>query len=171
MPTAPDAFPRRCRRLRLVAGLASLLLLAGFLSASHAQFLLVLPGGLHAGIHDGCFQIGRTDPQYLSRVHPVLGKALGVATEESWQNGFATAWRPFRAGGASGNRLMIPLWAPLLASVALAAAAHGALVGHRRGARGSCAHCGYDLTVLRKNATGPVTCPECGRPAPAASAS
>lgn len=164
-----DAFPRRCRRLRLVSLIAAGGLLAAFLAGSHRQLLLVGPNGLNLGVHDGCFQVGRTEPTFMTGLRPLLGKALGVCVEDTWGTGFATAWRPFRAGGPSGMRLMVPLWMPLLAAAALAGYAHGAVAGHRRGARGSCSHCGYDLTVLRKNATGPVKCPECGRtPEPAA---
>lgn len=73
----------------------------------------------------------------------------------------AAAWRPFHADNGYSNSIVIPLWQPLLASIALAAFCQGYLRG-RRHDPGYCRACGYLLHGL------PIidsrrTCPECGR--------
>lgn len=73
----------------------------------------------------------------------------------------AAAWRPFHADNGYSDTIVLPLWQPLMATIAVAAFCQGYLRG-RRHDPGVCRDCGYLLHGL------PIidsrrTCPECGR--------
>lgn len=152
-------FFRRVARVRLVCGVLAMLTLAGFLATPNTS-LLVMYNDWACGLSGSCIEIG-SDPA-IRQFGPGRGAAPGIAfvAGPTWMNGHAAAWRPFRAGGKTSSRLMMPLWQPLLASAVVAALAHGMIVGARRADRGACLKCGYSLGSLPTNA--PRRCPECG---------
>jgi hypothetical protein len=65
-------------------------------------------------------------------------------------------WRHDSAG-MTAYQIVIPHWAPLLATVAVAAAAYRRLRRTQRHQPGHCPQCNYNLTGVRS-----ATCPECG---------
>lgn len=143
---------RSAPTLRLVSG-AMFLVLVSLFVLSGPRSIVVQKGQFIAGVDAGCITIGR-DP-YRNFVD-----GFDLQSLPTWNSGFAAAWRPFRAGGRAGYRLVFPLWQPMLAAGLLAACAHGFVAGKRRGDRSRCMHCGYDLTRLPKGADR--RCPECG---------
>ena len=152
---------RRMRRLRLVSLVAALLCVAAFvLSASH-RIALVKEDWVF-GLGSGCVVAGKDYPS---------SQATNVrfVFERTWGDGFSAAWRPFRAGNSRFSRVLFPIWQPMLVFTALAAFAHGVLVGRRYADPNACSNCGYDITALRTPAAdgtaapSALRCPECGK--------
>ena len=71
------------------------------------------------------------------------------------RGGLGLKWYEYRAVRSWKTTLVIPLWIPFVAPLAIATLTH--FVGRPRRRRGHCANCGYNL---HGNTSG--RCPECG---------
>jgi hypothetical protein len=127
--------------------LSSLLLAAG--TVTHWWSIdLGGPRGTHIGIRDGTLGLGASHafPRWSVTVERAGGP---IETRPYWY---------------AQSSLAVPLWACVLASVAMCVLAYWM---SRSKPPGRCAKCGYDLTGLSPGAGGALVCPECGKAAAA----
>ncbi|MGE3109535.1 MAG: hypothetical protein AB7G11_07910 [Phycisphaerales bacterium] len=160
----PDDRVRRLKVLRAGSLAVLCVSLAGFVMSANHRIVLCYRGTA-AGFSTGCFVAGA---DVSGGTGPGIGAGpVRLEYTQAWSDGFASAWRPFRAGGRRGWCAVFPMWQPLVLLAGLTAYSHGVLVGERRSDRNSCRRCGYDLRSLRgKPGAGAKAsrCPECGEP-------
>ncbi len=121
-------------------------------------------GGSLIAVSNATLQVGVNELRTsMSSVPPRGFYTLANA----WHTDWAVAWRPFHVRttsptGTNAHMLVFPLWPLMPLGAAVAAYAHGVLVGMRRARTSECPQCGYDL---RKTpvVNGTRTCPECGK--------
>lgn len=155
--------------MRLVAAVVALLTMAGVFVSTGREFGYAgapsityrsTPAGWYFALGDGCLKIGIIDPMLRNRM-----ASPGLFADRSWRHEWLTAWRPFHVDTSCGvgfggaKYLAIPIWPALLASLAVAAWAHGSLSALSILRSRSCRVCGYDLSGCKDAST---PCPECG---------
>lgn len=158
---------RPLTRLLIARALALGLLLAVTaiaLRTSRSQFGLIRPTGHILAFGNGCLQVGRDAERYA---WVDVGPA-GLFSGPAWRTEWSLAWRPFRAGdatgipGGTGWYVVVPLWPLMPVFAALAAWAHAKLPAARV-LEGGCRRCGYELADIPVS-EGVRRCPECGTP-------
>jgi len=130
----------KARKLEVVAVALAVLCLALFVIATYYVFFVRI-GKYYIGCDAGCLTVDH-------RPVPVLPMTYFQSSSNEIQ------WTDAAVSNGGGWIVAIPLWAPFVLCLVVAALAH---LRARKPAPGACRKCGYDLT---ENVTG--RCPECG---------
>jgi hypothetical protein len=150
------------RIVRIVGTSVFLIAAAAFIGTADREVGLYWGEETILAVGNAAIQIGRNNGR-------VREGSRGFYTQHGWRQEWGLAWRPFHAKDTYGvgvNRpawhmIVAPVWPLMPIGAALAAYAHGVLVGMRRVRTSECWKCGYDL---RKTPVidGKRMCPECG---------